>query len=167
LEAWPKPAGASDTSVNQPQDGPVLPGNSVTSGGEEAGPSTRQGHLYPFQPNEVIGGDCVLSIQRRLLAKDSFPSFEVIERARIHAEDLFEVKVDICRLMAPLDPRGDWMGRGARALDNLRTATGEESLTKLHSLLEDLQSGGVRSPTYDKLRKRVFLRMDGDAHSST
>lgn len=47
--------------------------------------------------------------------------------ARIQAEDLFEVKVEVIRLMLGLDPTGDWMGRGARALDNNpRTATGEE-----------------------------------------
>ncbi|KAK6791544.1 hypothetical protein RDI58_010625 [Solanum bulbocastanum] len=40
--------------------------------------------------------------------------------------------------MAPLDPEGDWEQRGARALDNPRTATGEELLGRLYTLLEDL-----------------------------
>lgn len=121
---------------------------------------------YPYQPDEVIGGDCVLDIQRRLLAKAPLPSSEVIAMARIQAEDLFEVKVELIRLMAVLDPTGDWMGRGARALDNSRTATGEESLERLFSLLEDLKRGGVQSATYSKLKGKVFLRMDPDEHSS-
>ncbi|KAH0663765.1 hypothetical protein KY290_011752 [Solanum tuberosum] len=56
-----------------------------------------------------------------------------------------EVKVDIIRRMAPLDPEGDWEQRGARALDNPRTATGEELLERLYTLLEDLNRGGVHS----------------------
>ncbi|MFQ6650363.1 hypothetical protein Gotur_023226, partial [Gossypium turneri] len=45
--------------------------------------------------------------------------------ARIQAGDLFEVKVKIIQQMADLDPMGDWMGRGARDLENPYTATGE------------------------------------------
>ncbi|CAL0328682.1 unnamed protein product [Lupinus luteus] len=45
--------------------------------------------------------------------------------AGIRAEDHFRIKVDIIRRMATLDsesePEGDWLGRGARALDNPRT----------------------------------------------
>ncbi|MBW1279433.1 hypothetical protein, partial [Escherichia coli] len=58
------------------------------------------------------------AIERRLLAKYRYPSYEAIQLAHIHAEDLFEVKVNIVKVMARLDPTGDWMGRGARALDN-------------------------------------------------
>ncbi|KAI4298052.1 hypothetical protein MLD38_040516 [Melastoma candidum] len=50
-----------------------------------------------------------------------------------------------CYQMAGLDPTGDWMGRGAIALANPRTATGEESLEKLYEKWEDLSRGGVRS----------------------
>jgi hypothetical protein len=100
---------------------------------------------YQYQPDEVIGGDCVNSIQHRLLQKAPFPSSEMIEMARIQAEDLFEVKVEIIKLMAGLDPTGDWMGRGARALENSRTFTGEYSLEKLYEKLEDLQSKGAES----------------------
>lgn len=60
----------------------------------------------------------------------------------------FEVKVEIIQEMAVLDPTGDWLGRGARALDNPRTATGEESLDKLYAQLEDLKRGGVQSQTF-------------------
>lgn len=66
----------------------------------------------------MIGGDSVLSIQQRLNQKFGNPSSEEIDRARIEAEDLFEVKVDIRRQMETLDPGGDWERRGARALDN-------------------------------------------------
>ncbi|KAH0676792.1 hypothetical protein KY285_024593 [Solanum tuberosum] len=50
--------------------------------------------------------------------------------------------------MAVLDPTGDWLGRGARALENPRTATGEHSLDKLHTLLSDLESRGVNSESF-------------------
>lgn len=75
--------------------------------------------------------------------------------ARIQAEDLFEVKVEIIQQMADLDPTGDWMGRGARALENPHTATGEESLEKLYALLDDLRGGGVRSLTFLSLQSKV------------
>lgn len=52
------------------------------------------------------------------------PSLEDYRLARIQAEDLFEVKVEIIQLMAGLDPTGDWMGRGARALENSRHGRG-------------------------------------------
>lgn len=168
LESWPTTTTTEGTSVNQPEAGPVPPGNPVASPGGEAGPANQTLPVvpYPYQPDEVIGGDCVLSIERRLLAKYSFPSSEVIQLTRIQAEDLFEVKVEIIKLMAGLDPTGDWMGRGARALENSRTATGEESLERLYALLEDLQRGGVRSSTYFKLKGNVLPRIDPDEHSS-
>ena len=73
---------------------------------------------------------------------------------------LMEVKVDIIRRMAPLDPEGDWEQRGARALDNPRTATGEELLERLYTLLEDLNRGGVHSQAYQSLiKKSVQKRM--------
>lgn len=52
------------TSVNQ---GVARPANPVASGEAEAGPS----HVvpFPYDEDEVIGGDSLLSIQRRLLAK--------------------------------------------------------------------------------------------------
>jgi hypothetical protein len=169
LESWPKSTETeTGTSVNQPEARPVPPANPVASQGEEAGPSNRPPRVvpYPYQPDEVIGGDSVQSIQRRLLANYDFPSAEVIRQAQMGAEDLFEVKVEIIKLMAGLDPTGDWMGRGARALDNSRTATGEESLERLYSLLEDLQGGGVKSATFCELKGRVPLRIDSDENSS-
>ena len=154
------------TSVNQPAAGPVPPGNAVASTEEAASPARPD--PFPYQPDEVIGGDSVLSIQRRLLSPYVFPSAEIIERARIEAEDLFEVKVDIIRRMTPLDPEGDWLGRGARAFDNPRTSTGEESLERLYRLLDDLNQGGVESSAFRSLRGRVFRRRDAlDEHSVT
>ncbi|KAK8681202.1 hypothetical protein V6N13_053609 [Hibiscus sabdariffa] len=50
---------------------------------------------------------------------------------------------------------GYWMGRGARALENPHTATGEESLEKLYALLDDLRGGGVRSQAFLSLQSKV------------
>ncbi|GKF63399.1 hypothetical protein Tco_0186847, partial [Tanacetum coccineum] len=47
---------------------------------------------FPYEPDELIGGDSILSIQRRLLASYPFPSAEEIDFARIQAKDLFDVK---------------------------------------------------------------------------
>jgi hypothetical protein len=69
--------------------------------------------------------------------------------------------------MTGLDPTGDWLGRGARALDNPRTATGEESLERLRSFLDDLNQGGKRSETFLQLKGKVFLRDNPPENSST
>jgi hypothetical protein len=145
-----------NSSVNQPEARSVLPPNPVASGGEEAGPSNRA-EPYPYLPDQVIGGDSTLSIRHRLLnfEKDTFPSFEDIQWAHIKAEDLFEVKVEIIQKMAVLDPTGDWMGQGARALDNPRTATGEPSLEQLYAILTALNEGGVQSKTFADLKSRI------------
>ncbi|GJZ75767.1 ATPase subunit 1, mitochondrial, partial [Tanacetum coccineum] len=121
---------------------------------DEAGPSNQspQGVPYLYHPEQVIGGDSVLSIERRLLSGQTTPSPLDIYLARIDAEDLFEAKVKILQRMAELDPTGDWERRGARALDNPRTATGEESLERLLSLFSDLDQGGRGSEAFVKLR---------------
>ncbi|KAK4357972.1 hypothetical protein RND71_023582 [Anisodus tanguticus] len=54
-------------------------------------------HIFPYQADEVIGGDSVNAIKSRLLAKTPSPSFYEIEQARIDAQDRFEVKVEIIR----------------------------------------------------------------------
>nr|GFD27063.1 hypothetical protein [Tanacetum cinerariifolium] len=54
--------------------------------------------------------------------------------------------------MVELDLTGDWERRGPRALDNLRTATGEESLEILLSLFSDLDQGRRGSEAFVKLR---------------
>ncbi len=53
-----------DTSVNQGGTRPVPHANPVASPGEEAGPSNRTPPVrpYPYQDDEVIGGDCVQNI---------------------------------------------------------------------------------------------------------
>ncbi|KAK8544882.1 hypothetical protein V6N13_061537 [Hibiscus sabdariffa] len=54
-----------------------------------------------------------------------------------------------------------WMGRGARALENPHTAKGEESLEKLHALLDDIREGGVRSQAFLSLQSKVARRSRG------
>ncbi|KAH0713863.1 hypothetical protein KY289_009822 [Solanum tuberosum] len=156
LESWEKST-ETGTSVDQPEPEPghVPPAIQVAPRGNEAGPSNQPPRVvpYPYQLDEVIGGDSVQSIQQRLLAKYSYtPPIGIMYLAEIEAKDLFEVKVEIIRIMAVLDPTGDWLGRGARALENPRTATGEHSLDKLHTLLSDLESRGVNSESFSQLK---------------
>lgn len=152
------------TSVNQGVARPVPPANPVASGEAEAGPS----HVvpFPYDDEEVIGGDSVLSIQRRLLSKNDSPSAHEITMARIEAQDLMEVKVEIVRLMAPRDPEGDWDRQGARALDNMRRATGEESLEKLVQLRERIKEGDEAAIRSFKSKMIGRRRRDEDAASS-
>jgi len=164
------PAGESQTEESEPsvnrrgpeEAGPALPANPVPSGGDEAGPSVP----YPYRRDEMIGGDSVEAIERRLLAQFAYPSYEDIQLAHIQAEDLFEVKVEIVKVMAGLDPTGDWMGRGARALDNPRTATGEHSLEQLYRLLSALNERGKEAPEFQELKNRVFLKKGGPGGDS-
>lgn len=144
------PNGSSEQSINQPAASPSNPPE------ENAPPFER----FPYDPDEVIGGDSVNSIQQRLLRRHRSPSAEVIERTKIDAQDLFEVKVEIIRTMTPLHPEGDWLRRGARALDNNRTQTGEESLEKLYNFLTNLRENGLESETFQQLKGKVFLRID-------
>ena len=138
------------------------PANPVASRGEEAGPSNffPPEEKFPYHPDEVIGGDSVSSIERRLLAKVNSPEAQDIYLANLEAKDLFEIKVQIVQYMAGLDPEGDWLGRGARALDNPRTATGEPSLERLYDLLEDLNRFGVQSETFSSLKKKVLSKRE-------
>ena len=108
-----------------------------------------------------------MSIQRRLLSSNPLPSDEEIAFARIQAEDLFEVKVQIIQKMQVLDPTGDWMRQGARALDSPNSATGESSLKRLYSFLKDLDQNGRTSRTFFSLSEKVALRKENlDAGSS-
>ncbi|TYG73550.1 hypothetical protein ES288_D04G110800v1, partial [Gossypium darwinii] len=154
LESWPtteseRQSSASvetGTSVNKPKSGRVPPANQVPPRGNEASPSN-----HPPQ-----GGDSILAIERRLLAHKPMPSDHKLYMARIQAEDLLKVKVEIIKLMA-----------GARALDNPRTTTGEESLERLHAFLDDLNQNGKGSETFLQLKGKVFLRMDPPVNSSS
>jgi len=65
-----------------------------------------------------------------------------ISMAQIDAPDLFQVKVAICQIMAVLNPCGDWAERGALALENPRTVTGEDSLENLLRTLDGLRTFG-------------------------
>lgn len=144
-----------ESSVNQPS---ATPGNAALSPQEADSPPRVA--PFPFQEDEIIGGDSILSIQRRLLGNNSDPSYEELQRALIDAKELFPIKVKIVRQMTGLDPTGDWLRRGARALDDPRTATGEPSLQKLLHLRDDLKRGGVRSQAFWDLKRKVFLRTE-------
>lgn len=151
------------TSTASADAGPVPHGNTISNSTE--GPASPG--RFPYEPDELIGGDSVLSIQRRLLASKPFPSAEEIDFARMQAEDLFEVKVQIIQRMKVLDPTGDWMRQGARALDSPNSATGESSLKRLYSFLEDLDRNGKTSRAFFSLSEKVALRKDNlDAESS-
>ncbi len=126
-----------------------------------AGPSNQPlpSEVYPFSDTEMIGGDTISAIQRRLLATyPPFPSPDIIMITHLEAQDLFEVKVKIIQKMAQWDPTGDWMGRGARALDNPRTASGEESLKRLAKMAKELEDTGPLSDVFWELKERAFLR---------
>ncbi|OIV89893.1 hypothetical protein TanjilG_14031 [Lupinus angustifolius] len=136
-------------SVNQPPEGmPVPPANPVAPGEADIRPVV----AYPYQEDEMIGGQSVLDIRTRLLRSKAQPSAEEINLAHINAQDRFEVKVDIIQQMAVLDsePSGDWTGRGARALDNPRAVRtgGEPSLIELYRLRDELHEGGVQSDAF-------------------
>lgn len=152
----------STPSVNQPRPGDMPPAHPLASGEAEAGPSNRPPQVvsYPYRLDEVIGGDSVRSIQRRLLAAagSTFPLYEEIRWAEDNAKDIFEAKVHIIQQMAHLDPAGDWLGRGACALENSRTKTGEEPYARLLQIGESLEREGTQSPFFHDLRGRVFLR---------
>lgn len=112
---------------------------------------------YPYEDTYEIGGDSVCAIQRRLLAatKDPYPSAADIDRTRLEAQDLFEVKVKIFQKMDQWDPTGDWMGCGARALDNPRTASGEEPLGRLYNILTEIENIGPLSDVFSDLQRKV------------
>lgn len=155
---------SQESEAAAPADaGPVPHGNRVSNSTE--GPASPD--RFPYEPDERIGGDSVLSIQHRILSLKPFPSAEEIYFARMQAEDLFEVKAQIIERMKVLDPTGDWQGRGARALDSPNSATGESSLKRLYSLLHDLEMNGQTSRAFFSLSEKVALRKNNlDAESS-
>ena len=62
--------------------------------------------------------------------------------------------------MATWDPTGDWMERGARALDNPRTTSGEESLSRLNQIWTALEETGFLSDEFTSLQDRVFKKRE-------
>lgn len=152
-------SGGTDTtsiSVNKPEGEPPFPRTNAR--GDPAGPS--KVCPFPFQDDEIIGGDCLNNVYRRLLEALQAKKGEDLSLAdyaltRYKAEDLFEVKVSIIRQMAPLDPEGDWDRRGAQALENPRTTTGEEPLERR----------GVQSEAFRLLKQRVLGRRFEDSDS--
>nr|XP_019066471.1 uncharacterized protein LOC109118870 [Solanum lycopersicum] len=103
------------------------------------------------------------AIQWRLLAEYSCtPLIGIMYLAKIEAKDLYDVKVEILNIMEVLDLTRDSLGRAARALENPRTATGENSLDKLNTLLLDLEFRGFTSESFSQLKGKVPLRRGWD-----
>lgn len=162
LEPFSGTQSSGTGSVNKPSEGmPVPPANPV---GEQAGPENPELPEENFHPSDVIGGDSIESIKERLLSSNLNPSPDEIRFALYDAEDLFRVKVEIIRGMTPLDPEGDWPGRGARALENPRTSTSEDSIDNLYRLRDGVLSGDAEIIRLLKDRM-VFRRADYDASS--
>ncbi|KAK7235880.1 hypothetical protein RIF29_43647 [Crotalaria pallida] len=152
----------STSSVNQPipREQAAGPSNAVPAPQPAAAPAAQQQNHLAAGPNnhEVVGGERVEDIARRLLSKSDNPSAMDIRLAEIQAEDLFQVKAEIINRMAILHPEGDWENRGARALENSRTLTGEESLERLYRLRDDIVQNGIHSENFRNLKLKVFLR---------
>lgn len=83
---WAYFSSSEGTSTNPASSGPAPHGGNHASVSTEGAASP--GHPN-YQPDERIGGDSVLDIQRRLLSSKPFPSAEEIFFARMQAEDLF------------------------------------------------------------------------------
>lgn len=170
--SWTRVLLGSSSSASSAEEStgawPAPPANPGEGGAAEPPNENFQVSPYPYRPDEEIGGDCVLSIKRRLLASNPFPSFEEDYLAHIEAEDLFESKVDIYRLMSVLDPAGNWIGQGSQALENSRSASGEHSLETLSRMYEELQRDRAAGPTFRSLQSKMFSRRQlNDENSST
>jgi len=146
----------SNPSENQPGEQAMPTARPVAAGEAAAGPS----HDFPYHEEGVFGGDSVLSIQNRLLKHNPNPSAEALYLARLDAQDRFELKVEVIEGMSTLDPTGDWLNRGARALDNPHTSSGEPSVEELSRMRDDLHANGRHSATFRRLKEKVFLRQD-------
>ena len=112
----------------------------------------------PDLADRVVGGDSVYAIQRRLLEREGpNPPLHTYDITRYDAIDRFLMKEKILRRMQALDPEGPWLERGARALDNPRTATGEETVARLHEIFDQLQEGR-ESEAFKRLKNREYRR---------
>ena len=121
----------------------------------------------PGSPSEsddyfTIGGDSVASIRQRILSRSQQPM--AYEEAQYKAEDLFDIKSKLILEMAKWDVEGDWMNRGARALDCPNSHNGEYSLELLYRWHKDLADTGVLSDTFSLLKERVLKKQIGRAH---
>lgn len=84
-------------NISSGSEGSATPEPNAVQQQRGAGPSNKPLPIeaYPYTDTEVIGGDSVSAIQRRLLEKYPNPSAEILGRTRLEAQDLFEVKVKI------------------------------------------------------------------------
>nr|QVJ98029.1 hypothetical protein [Apium graveolens]QVJ98098.1 hypothetical protein [Apium graveolens] len=147
---------SSDTDRRGPpaeQEAPQLP-PSEPPAQPAAGPSNANS-TFPYDENHTIGGDSVASIRNRILANAGDISYE---EAHYRAEDLFEIKTKLIQRMAQWDIDGDWMNRGARALDYPKTKSGEYSLDQLYAFHSDLEKYGPMSDTFSLLKEKVFRK---------
>lgn len=164
-------AGSSEAPGSSPWT-PLLGSSSVSGSSVNQGEAAGQPDdippftPYPYQPDQVIGGDSVNSIQSRLLANEPLPSPERCQLARFDAEDLFEVKVAIVEFMSVHDPTGNWLERGAEALANPRTASGEPKLETLYGILDNLRTRGAQSEDFWALRDKMIWRRELHDESS-
>ncbi|KAL8097027.1 hypothetical protein AgCh_030205 [Apium graveolens] len=143
---------SSDTDRRGPpaeQEAPQLP-PSEPPAQPAAGPSNANS-TFPYDENHTIGGDSVASIRNRILANAGDISYE---EAHYRAEDLFEIKTKLIQRMAQWDIDGDWMNRGARALDYPKTKSGEYSLDQLYAFHSDLEKYGPMSDTFSLLKEK-------------
>ncbi|KAK9033315.1 hypothetical protein V6N11_018348 [Hibiscus sabdariffa] len=113
-------------------------------------------HIPPYsaaRPKEK------LELSSTLVAGFSLGKYRKMERESELCIYLSKVSSSItyytsCAYSNKTKNNGYWMGRGARALENPHTATGEESLEKLYALLDDLRGGGVRSQAFLSLQSK-------------
>lgn len=92
---------------------------------------------YPYQPDEVIGGDSVSAIEWRLLSKKATPSIFDRPRKIFSRQKLKSLKSWLALILKEIG----WDG------PSIIPAPPRES-EKLNALLEDLQSGGVNSDSF-------------------
>lgn len=156
LMKLPTPTSEEEVGGPGPVSTPANVGASVGAQSEDAlsaGPSNASS--FPYDENEIIGGDSVAFIRLRIMSKEEGILFE---EAHYRAEDLFDIKAQVIQEMSHLDLDGDWMNRGARALDYPKSRIGEYSLEKLHEFLADLKNEGHMSKTFSLLKERVLRR---------
>ncbi|CAK9187009.1 unnamed protein product [Ilex paraguariensis] len=97
----PRERDIDETDARLPAAGEPAPSDSrqeptpTHSTEPEAAPPSQSVSPYPYAFDQVIGGDSVCSIQRRLLDQwgERPPAYEVLQRSLYEAQDRFELKL--------------------------------------------------------------------------